>query len=191
MKLMKNKGREEAVGSGSRQKGRVTRWLFLFTAYCCCLLPLSSCGVYSFSGTTLSPTIKTITVNNFTLQTAGGPANLPLDLTERVKEYYQRYTNLKVIPTGGDLVLEGAISGYDLVAVAPTATDQAGLNRLQITVTTRFTNNKDDSKSFEQPFSFYQDFPQNQTLSQNESRLVPKILDQIILDMFNKTAADW
>ncbi|WP_310587299.1 LptE family protein [Fibrella aquatilis] len=132
-----------------------------------------------------------MTINNFTLQTAGGPANLPLDLTERLKEYYQRYTNLKVIPSGGDLVLEGAIAGYDLVAVAPTATDQAGLNRLQITVQVRFTNNKDDTKSFEQPFSFYQDFPQNQTLSQNESRLVPKILDQIILDVFNKTAADW
>ena len=173
--------------NGLRRRSWVLKVLFIlhFIFY------IQSCGVYSFSGTTLSPTIKTITVNNFTLQTAGGPANLPLDLTERVKEYYQRYTNLKVVPTGGDLVLEGAISGYDLVAVAPTATDQAGLNRLQITVTTRFTNNKDDTKSFDQPFSFYQDFPQNQTLSQNESRLVPKILDQIILDMFNKTAADW
>lgn len=171
--------------------GHTMKWVLKALFIVHCALFIQSCGVYSFSGTTLSPTIKTITVNNFTLQTAGGPANLPLDLTERVKEYYQRYTNLKVVPTGGDLVLEGAISGYDLVAVAPTATDQAGLNRLQITVTTRFTNNKDDTKSFDQPFSFYQDFPQNQTLSQNESRLVPKILDQIILDMFNKTAADW
>ena len=171
--------------------GPAMKWALKALFIIHCTLYIQSCGIYSFSGTTLSPTIKTVTVNNFTLQTAGGPANLPLDLTERLKEYYQRYTNLKVIPTGGDLVLEGAISGYDLVAIAPTATDQAGLNRLQITVQVRFTNNKDDTKSFEQPFSFYQDFPQNQTLSQNESRLVPKILDQIILDVFNKTAADW
>lgn len=167
------------------------RWALKAVFIVHCSLFISSCGVYSFSGTTLSPTIKTITINNFTLQTAGGPANLPLDLTERLKEYYQRYTNLKVVPTGGDLVLEGTISGYELVAIAPTATDQAGQNRLQITIQARFTNNKDDTKSFDQPFSFYQDFPQNQTLSQNESRLVPKILDQIILDIFNKTAADW
>lgn len=156
-----------------------------------CILLLMSCGVYSFTGTTLSPDLKTITVNNFTLQTAGGPANLPLTLNERLKEYYQRYTALKVVPTNGDLLLEGSITGYDLLPIAPTAQDQAGLNRLQITVAVRFVNNKDETKNFEQPFSFYKDFPQNQTLSQNEARLVPLILDQIILDIFNKTAADW
>ena len=71
------------------------------------------------------------------------------------------------------------------------ATDQAAVNRLQITIQVRFTNTKDDTKSFDQPFSFYKDFPQNQTLSQNESQLIPAILDQLVLDVFNKTAADW
>ena len=190
---MKNK-KVVAVGRGPTHRSSrqgVGRWLVLFTAYCCCLLPLSSCGVYFFSGTTLSPDIKTVTINNFTLQTAGGPANLPLNLTEKLKEYYQRYTSLKVVPAGGDMALEGTVSGYDLIAVAPTANDQAGLNRLQITIQVRFTNSKDDTKSFDQPFSFYRDFPQNQTLSQNEGQLVPAILDQLVLDVFNKTAADW
>lgn len=175
---------------GLRLNGRTIRIFVLFI-----ILPLpfivQSCGVYSFTGTTLSPDIKTVTVNNFTLATAGGPANLPLTFNEKLKEYYQRYTNLKVVPNNGDMVLEGNITGYDLLAVAPTASDQAGVNRLQITVLARFYNNKDETKNFEQSFSFYQDFPQNQTLSQNESRLVPKILDQIVLDLFNKTAADW
>ena len=155
------------------------------------LFALSSCGIYSFTGTTLSPDIKSVTVNNFVLATAGGPANLPLTFNEKLREYYQRYTNLKVVPNNGDMLLEGNITGYDLLAIAPTASDQAGVNRLQITVLVRFYNNKDETKNFEQSFSFYQDFPQSQTLSQNESRLVPKILDQIVLDIFNKTAADW
>ncbi len=165
--------------------------LVTFLIVVSCSLIIESCGVYSFSGTTLSPDIKTVTINNFTLQTAGGPANLPLNLTEKLKEYYQRYTNLKVIPSGGDMALEGTVTGYDLIAVAPTANDQAGLNRLQITIQVRFTNAKDDTKSFDQAFSFYKDFPQNQTLSQNEGQLVPLILDQLVLDVFNKTAADW
>ncbi len=156
-----------------------------------CALFIQSCGIYSFTGTTLSPDLKTITVNNFTLQTAGGPTNLALNFNERLKEYYQRYTSLKVVPNNGDLVLDGTITNYDLIAVAPTASDQAALNRLQITVQARFVNNKDETKNFEQSFSFYQDFPQNQTLTQNEARLVPKILDQLVLDIFNKTAADW
>ncbi|WP_420151171.1 LPS assembly lipoprotein LptE [Spirosoma sp.] len=167
------------------------RHLVLALFIVCCSLCLSSCGVYSFTGTTLSPDIKTVTVNNFVLATAGGPANLPLTFNEKLKEYYQRYTNLKVVPANGDMVLEGNITGYDLIPVAPSAQDQASVNRLQITVLARFYNNKDESKNFEQSFSFYKDFPQNQTLSQNESRLVPQILDQIVLDIFNKTAADW
>ncbi|MGA0555369.1 LptE family protein [Larkinella sp. VNQ87] len=154
------------------------------------LLPLS-CGKYSFTGTTLDPTIKTITVNTFTTSAAGGPANLPIQFTEKLKEYYQRYTDLKVVPSNGDIILEGSISGYDVLPVAATASDQAAQNRLQVTAQVRFSNTKDESKNFDQPFSFYQDFPANQTLSQNESRLLPKIQDQLVLDIFNKTAADW
>ncbi len=189
MKLTKNKVVKRKTGSGKRD-WRKRLLLVLFTFHVS-LLTFTSCGVYSFTGTTLSPDIKSVTVNNFTLATAGGPANLPLTFNERLKEYYQRYTNLKVVPNNGDLVLEGNITGYDVLAVAPTAQDQAGVNRLQITVLARFYNNKDESKNFEQSFSFYQDFPQGQTLSQNEARLIPRILDQIVLDIFNKTAADW
>lgn len=168
-------------------KPQITNWFLLAL----CPVLLTSCGVYSFTGTTLSPDLKTITVNNFVLQTAGGPANLPLTINERLKEYYQRYTSLKVVPSNGNLVLEGAITGYEVLAIAPTAQDQAGVNRLQITVQVRFNNNKDDTKNFDQAFSFYKDFPQNQTLTQKEPQLVPLILDQIVLDIFNKTAADW
>ena len=150
-----------------------------------------SCGKYSFTGTTLDPNIKTITVNTFTTSAAGGPANLTLQFTEKLKEYYQRYTNMKVVPANGDIVLEGSITGYDVLPVAATASDQAAQNRLQVTVQVRFSNSKDETKNFDQPFSFYQDFPANQTLTQSESRLVPKIQDQLVLDIFNKTAADW
>ncbi|GAB2770667.1 hypothetical protein GCM10027275_11690 [Rhabdobacter roseus] len=151
----------------------------------------SGCGIYSFTGTSLSPDIKTFTVLNFNMGTAGGPANLPLTFTEKLKEYFQRNTNLTQVPNGGDLLLEGTITGYDVVPMAPTANDQAGLNRLNVTVQTRFTNNKDETKNFDQSFTFYADFPQGQTLNQNEARLLPGILDQLVQDIFNKSAADW
>ena len=156
-----------------------------------CLVMLSGCGIYSFSGTSLSPDIKTISITNFTMGTAGGPASLPLTLNEKLKEYFQRNTNLTLIQSGGDLQFEGSVIGYDVVPVAPTANDQAGFNRLTVTVQVRFTHNLDESKSFDQSFNFYADFPQSQTLNQNEARLLPQILDQIVQDIFNKSAADW
>jgi hypothetical protein len=152
---------------------------------------LSGCGIYSFTGTSLSPDIKTFTVINFTMGTAGGPTNLPQKLTEQLKEYFQKNTSLTQLPNGGDLILEGSITGYDVTAAAPTANDQAGLNRLNMTVQVRFTNGQDETKNFDQSFTYYADFPQDQTLNQNEARLLPTLLDNIVQQVFNKSAADW
>lgn len=152
---------------------------------------ISGCGIYSFTGTSLSPDIKTFTVINFTMGTAGGPTNLPQKLTEQLKEYFQKNTSLTQLPNGGDLILEGSITGYEVTAAAPTANDQAGLNRLNMTVQVRFTNGLDETKNFDQSFSYYADFPQDQTLNQNEARLLPTLLDNIVQQVFNKSAADW
>jgi hypothetical protein len=152
---------------------------------------LSGCGIYSFSGTNLSPDLKTFSVANFSMGTAGGPANLPQKLTEQLKEYFQKNTSLTILPSGGDLILEGSIVGYDVTPAATTANDQAGLNRLNVTVQVRFTNAKDETKNFDQSFTYYADFPQEQTLDQNEARLLPTIQENLIQQIFNKSAADW
>lgn len=152
---------------------------------------ISGCGIYSFTGTSLSPDIKTFSIVNFNMGTAGGPSDLPQRLTEQLKEYFQRNTNLTLQQNGGDLLLEGTITGYDVLAAAPTANDQAGLNRLNVTVQVRFTNAKDETKNFDQSFTYYADFPQDQTLNQNESRLLPTIQENLVQQIFNKSAADW
>jgi len=163
----------------------------ILTLFVCSAFMLDSCKIYSFTGTTLSADLKTITIQNFVMNTAGGPANLTLTFTEKLKEYYQRNTSLKLKPADGDLFLEGSITGYELTPVAATASDKAALNRLTIRVDVRFVNTKSEDDSFEKEFSFYQDFPQEQTLTQVEGSLVPKILDQLVLNIFNDTAAQW
>lgn len=163
----------------------------VLTLFLCSAFMLDSCKIYSFTGTTLSSDLKTITIQNIVMNTAGGPANLTLNFTEKLKEYYQRNTSLKLKPADGDLFLEGSITGYELTPVAATASDKAALNRLTIRVDIRFVNTKSEDDSFEKEFSFYQDFPQEQTLAQVESSLVPKILDQLVLNIFNDTAAQW
>ncbi|MCF0043435.1 LptE family protein [Dyadobacter fanqingshengii] len=166
------------------------RLLTLFFVLHCSIF-MSGCGVYSFTGTNLSPDIKTFSVLNFTMGTAGGPSDLPQRLTEELKEYFQRNTSLISQPGGGDLILEGSITGYDVLAAAPTANDQAGLNRLNVTVQVRYTNAKDETKNFDQSFTYYADFPQDQTLNQNEARLLPTIRENLVQQIFNKSAADW
>ena len=153
------------------------------------LITLSSC--YRFKGASLDPNLKTIQISNIRMETAGGPANLSLEINEKLKEYFQRNTSLKINNKNPDLQIEGSIIGYELTPQAPTGDDKAGLNRLTLTIQFRLINRLDEDKNFEQEFSFYQDFPQNQTLPQVEKEIIPKLVDQIILDLFNKIAGDW
>lgn len=111
--------------------------------------------------------------------------------TEKLKEYYQRNTSLKLKPNDADLLLESTIVGYELTPVSATSGDKAALNRLTIRVEVRFVNSKKEEENFEKEFSFYQDFPQEQTLAQVEGSLVPKIIDQLVLNIFTDTAAQW
>jgi hypothetical protein len=143
------------------------------------LICLNSC--YSFKGASLSADLKTIQINNIRLEIAGGPTNLSLTGN----------TTLKLVNQNPDLLIEGTIVGYELTPQAPTTDDKAGLNRLTLKISFNVVNRLDDTKNFEQEFSFYQDFPQNQTLTQVEKTLIPKLTDQIILDLFNKIAGDW
>jgi hypothetical protein len=156
-----------------------------------CSLFIGTSGCYSFRGTSLDPNLKTILIQNFAFQTAGGPANLSLTFNEKLKEYFQRNTSLKTTTTNPDLMFEGAITGFEVEAKAPTSDDKGGLNRLTIRIQVKFTNAKDESKNYDQEFSFYQDFAQTQTITAVQAELIPKILDQIVLDIFNKTAGEW
>ena len=160
----------------------------------------NSCGVYSFTGASLSPDIKTISVQTFYNNSGGGPPNMGQNFTEKVKGYFQQNTQLTVTrPQDGisDLKLEGTIVGYSLSPVAPTASTASNpiatstLTRLTITVQTKFENTRDDSNNFDQSFSFYQDFPSNQSLQSVEAGLIDIILDQIVFDIFNKSVANW
>jgi hypothetical protein len=149
------------------------------------------CSCYSFRGASLDENLKTIQINNVRVEIAGGPTNLSLEVNEKIKEYFQRNTSLKLSSQNPDLVLEGTITGYELSPQAPTSDDKAGLNRITLKILFKLSNKYNEDKNFEQEFSFYQDFPQNQTISQVEKVLIPKMLDQIILDLFNKIAGDW
>lgn len=186
---MKNSNKAAGSRSLARRMNPKT-WIVVLLILQCPFF-MSGCGVYSFTGTNLSPDIKTFTILNFTMGTAGGPSDLPQRFTEDLKEYFQRNTSLVSQPGGGDLLLEGSITGYDVVPAAPTANDQAGLNRLNVTIQVRYTNAKDETKNFDQSFTYYADFPQDQTLNQNEARLLPTIRENLVQQVFNKSAADW
>lgn len=156
---------------------------------------LNSCGVYSFTGASISPDTKTISVLNFDDRSASSPPFLAQTFSEKMREYYQRNTNLGLVNREGDLNVEGTITQYGLSPIAPTGggggREVAAQTRLTISVKVKFSNSKNKAQNFDQPFSFFADFDQNKSLATVERELIETISDQIILDIFNKTVANW
>lgn len=164
------------------------------------LVQLSGCGIYSMSGAATKA--KTISVDQFFNNTDLAPANLAQDFTNRVKDYYQQNSSVRVIPENGELQMEGTITEYRLTPQAPTAntttatnpqaTSTAALTRLTIGIKVTYVDSTDPKNSFkDKAFSFFQDFDNNENLTNIQDDLHKKIFDQILIDMFNATVANW
>ena len=158
------------------------------------LIVCGGCGIYSFTGTTLSPDIKTISIQNIENSTGEGPSNLTQVVTDNFKEYYRRNTNLAIVQSEGDLQLEGQIVSFTYSPAAIQREGQqdiASLNRLTLGVQIRFVNAKQPEKDFERTFTIAQDFPQNVDVTQLTTGQIQQLSEQLVVDVFNKTVADW
>lgn len=153
------------------------------------------CGIYSFTGA--STTADTITVEDFFNNTDLGPANLGPTFTNQLKDYYQRNSSLRVQPTDGQLHIEGTITEYRINPIAPVSSgvdqgNSAALTRLTITVKASYSDNLEPKNNFkERTFSFYQDFPNTEDFTSIQEDLEKKIFEQILIDIFNATVANW
>ena len=84
------------------------------------LLMGTSCSIsYKFNGATIDYTrIKTVTIEDFPNQAPLVYPPLSQMFSERLREQFRRNTRLEPVQTNGDLVLEGAIVGYELTPMA-------------------------------------------------------------------------
>jgi hypothetical protein len=153
----------------------------------------TGCGVYSFTGASIPPGVKTISIGFIPNQSnlVIGPESQ--QLTQALKDKFQSSTNLSVINSDGDWDLQGTISSTAVTPDAPTggSTSTASLNRLTITVSMTFTNNKDTKQNWTQAFSYYSDFDATKNLSDVQNSLITTINTQIVQDIFNKAAVNW
>jgi hypothetical protein len=164
-------------------------------AFILILFIYSGCGIYSFSGVSTAAT--NIQVDPFFNNTDLAPANFGQTVTNRVKDYYQRNSSLKVVASNGQLQIDGTVSGYALTQIAPvvdaSGVSTAAQSRLTITIIANYVDSLEPKNSFKsKSFSFYADFSNDQQLTGSlQEDLEKKILDQILIDIFNATIANW
>lgn len=161
-------------------------YIFIFSS-----ISLISCGIYSFTGASISSNIETISVGYFQNNASMVQPTLSNIMTESLKDQFISQTNLRFTDAIGDLQFEGEITGYKVKPIAIQANETAAQNRLTISVKVTFTNNLDENQNYSQSFSHYADFDSSQDLSSVEIELIDQIVEVLSENIFNKAVANW
>ena len=146
---------------------------------------------YSFSGTSIDPDVKTVTINYFEYKAMKVNPTLSNDITEALKDKFRKMTNLEQVEMDGDLDVSGEVTGYEVRASAVTADEVAAQNRLTVTCKLKIVNKLHPEENEEQSFSAYSDYDSTNPLDAVEATLCEEIVEKLVEDMFNACVAQW
>ena len=155
------------------------------------VLCLSSCGIYSFSGTSIQPDVNTITINFIEYRAQRVNPSLSNDLTEAIRNQFRRMTRLEQVDMDGDMEISGQITGYEVTTAAVTADEVAARNKLTVSVKIQFTDKKHPEENFDKSFTAFSEYDSTNTLDSVESSLCAEIIDKLVEDIFNASVAQW
>ena len=155
------------------------------------MISLSSCVTYSFTGASIPPEAKTISIQYIDNQASFVVPTLSESLTTGIKDRFSGQTSLVLVRDRGDLQIEGFITDYSTSPQAVTSNEQAALNRLTITVKIKFTNLIEPDKSYETTFSRYNEYPSSEDLNSVQDAQIEIINEMLVDDIFNKAVVNW
>ena len=161
----------------------------LLTGMIATLCVLTGCWFYSFQGSTIPASVRTVSIayiENKAQLVYPALSNL---ITEKLKDKFVKMTRLTLVDEEGDFSFEGEITNYQNTTMGFTAEEVGALNRLTITVKIIFTS-PEKGKSFEKTFSKFADYPSERSLDTEEAKLVDQIVEDLIEEIFNATAND-
>ncbi len=167
---------------------KISKIIFFFSAL---TFLLSGCGIYSFTGASIPPEAKTVSIKYFPNNASLVEPTLSQIFTDALKDKFVSQTTLILVQKNGDLRLEGEITGYSTKPIAITGDQTAALNRLTITIKVKYVNTFDETKNFESPFNRYEDYPSSKNLSDVQETLITQINEMLIEDIFNKAVVNW
>lgn len=161
--------------------------------YVLVVLLCTSCSIsYKFNGANINyQTTHSISIADFPNNAPMVNPTLSNNLSEGIRDLYNRQTRLTVLRKGGDLELEGEIVGYDISQGAISADSYASESKLTIRVTVHFTNNIHPEESFDKTYTAYQTFDASRLLSDVQDELCATMITEIAENIYNDTVAKW
>ena len=155
-----------------------------------------SCGIYSFTGSSIPVGVETFQVDYFENTAGGKPGStiepgLDRDFTIALQDLIVNQTSLNLVNEGGDIIYSGEIVEYSVTPMAATAEIKAAQNRLTMAVMVNYENVSNEDDNLEKRFSFYYDFPGNLQVYDIKDSALEEIFERITQDILNETLAKW
>ena len=153
---------------------------------------ISGCGgLYSFTGASIPPEAKTVSVQYFPNKAQLVVATVSPTFTETLQDQFVNQTTLEMVERNGDLAFEGEVVDYRTSPIAIQGDQTAALNRLTLSINVRFVNKFEPDKDFEQKFTQFIDYPSESNLVAIQEELILTLTEMISTDIFNKAVINW
>jgi len=164
-------------------------FLFLFAQL---ILYISSCGYYSFSGSTLPSHIRTIALPLFENRTT--EFGVPEDLNGALISEFTRDNSLKVVDSRtADSIIDGAILSIREQPGAYNVEEQVKEIRIYVRVKAKFEDLKKNKVMWEEQIEQWGIYNPDASSGDNTTRqdAIAEALGKIVTDIFVKTIAGW
>ncbi len=135
--------------------------------------------------------VKTISISNFPNRADYVYAPLATEFNQKMKDMFVQQTRLSLVNSGGDLDIDGEITGYNQYNQSVDATGYSSTVKLTLTINVRYTNNTNHEEDFEQQFSAYQTYDSSNLLTDVQDELITAMVKDIAEQIFNATVANW
>lgn len=146
---------------------------------------------YTAKGYSIPPEAKTISILYFNNTSDFAPASLGQEFTTKLRERFEKETNLLLVDGIGDLHFEGEIVKYQSVVSTISADETGGTQRFVIGINVRYMNSIEPKEDFENRFEKYEEYPAENDFSYAEENYTSILLEEIIDDIFNKAFVNW
>jgi Lipopolysaccharide-assembly len=163
--------------------------IVVFFVFYSCMAVFSSC--YSFKGISIPNEVKTFSVKKLELRSNNAPPALAQLFAERLRQKIRNESRLVENNDNPDVVFAGAITAFDVLAVAPQPGERSGQNRLNVEISIDYSNSKDEKQNWQQTFSQGSPFPATQNLLSVQEALLTDINNRLAEDIFNRAFTNW
>ncbi len=152
----------------------------------------TGCITYSFNGGAIDyDKIHSITIRDFNNQAPLVYAPFANNFTEALKDRYTQRTKLQMVSQGGDLLLEGNITGYDLTPMAIQENAFSAQTQFTVTVSVHFENNVNTKESFDKTFSASRQFDSSIMFNEVQDQLLEDITADLVKQIYVATVENW